>query len=733
MKKTLLLFVIVCLISSLQAQKEKELTLDLVFKSREFSAKRAQGLQPLQDGKRYIQIKPDSINAYYYETGNLSEVIVTSDELIPAGDSTSIPIWGYELSGDESKILFPTDTDPIYRYSSRSNYFVFDLKTRKLTQLSSNGKQGLADFSPDATKVAFVRDNNLFIKNLNSNEEKQITFDGLDRHIINGTTDWVYEEEFAVTKGFHWSPDSKKIAFMRFDESEVKEWWLPTYGMLYPDYHSYKYPKAGEANSIVTIHVYDLETGTITLMDTGAETDQYIPRILWTSNPENLAILRLNRLQNHLEILVADASSGESKVIYSEKNKYYINDNNYDDIIFLDNDKEFILMSEKDGFNHIYLFDIKGEQKSQITQGNWEVTNLLGIDQKNRKVYYQSTEKSPLERNIYVTGFDGKKKKELTPVKGWNSAQFSADFSFFIKTYSDANTPPVYSVNNGKNGDQIRQLAENSKLIEKRNEYGFSPKEFFTIITSEGVELNAWKIMPHNFDSAKKYPVLFSIYGGPGSQTVRNSFGGDMWEQYLAQEGIIVVSVDNRGTGFRGEEFKKMTYLQLGKYETIDQVEAAKYLGTLPYVDKNRIGVFGWSYGGYMSTLCLTKGAEIFSVAVAVAPVTNWRFYDNIYTERFMRTPQENPDGYDDNSPINHVDKMQGKYLLVHGMADDNVHPENSYDLISALVAADKDFDLMLYPNSNHGIYTGYNTRFHLYKKITDFLMKNLKGVSEEE
>jgi dipeptidyl-peptidase-4 len=288
-------------------------------------------------------------------------------------------------------------------------------------------------------------------------------------------------------------------------------------------------------------------------------------------------------------------------------------------------------------------------------------------------------------------------------------------------------------VNNGKNGDQIRQLAENSKLIEKRNEYGFSPKEFFTIITSEGVELNAWKIMPHNFDSTKKYPVLFSIYGGPGSQTVRNSFGGDMWEQYLAQEGIIVVSVDNRGTGFRGEEFKKMTYLQLGKYETIDQVEAAKYLGTLPYVDKNRIGVFGWSYGGYMSTLCLTKGAEIFSVAVAVAPVTNWRFYDNIYTERFMRTPQENPDGYDDNSPINHVDKMQGKYLLVHGMADDNVHPENSYDLISALVAADKDFDLMLYPNSNHGIYTGYNTRFHLYKKITDFLMKNLKGVSEEE
>jgi len=728
MRKMLTFLITGLILISLHAQEKKKLTLDLVFKSREFASSRMQGLQSLNDGKRYIQLTNDSINAYFYENGKLAEVIVTSSELVPAGDTVPIPLWGFEFSADESKILFATETDPIYRYSSRSNYYIFDRKTRELKALSGNGKQGLADFSPDATKVAFVRENNLFITDLKSGEKKQITFDGLDRHIINGTTDWVYEEEFAITKGFEWSPDGNKIAFMRFDESAVKEWWLPNYGELYPEYHRYKYPKAGEDNSVVTVHVYDLGSGKTARMDTGQETDQYIPRIRWTKNPETLAIFRVNRHQNKLEILLADAKSGTSNVMYTEENKYYLDENNYDNIVFLENGKELIIKSEKDGFNHLYLHDMSSKQVSQITSGKWEVTNVLGIDQKNRKVYYESTEVSPLERNVYVVGFDGKGKKALTPQKGWNSTQFSADFTYFIKTFSDAATPPVYTVNSGKDGKEIRPIIDNKKLIEKRAEYSLSPKEFFTITTSEGVELNAWRIMPHNFDPAKKYPVMFTIYGGPGSQTVRNSFAGEMWEQYLAQEGIMVVSVDNRGTGFRGEEFKKMTYLQLGKYETIDQIEAAKYLATLPYVDETKIGVFGWSYGGYMSTLCITKGADIFDVAIAVAPVTNWRFYDNIYTERFMRTPQENPEGYDDNSPINHVDKMKGKYLLVHGMADDNVHPENTYDLITALVAADKDFELMLYPNSNHGIYTGRNTRFHLYKKMTDFLMENLKG-----
>lgn len=731
MKKSMMLLLAAALLINLYAQEEsKELSLELIMKSRELSPSGIRGLRSLNDGKHFTQIKPDSINAYSYQTGELFEVIVTADELIPEGDTTSIPLSNYTFSADESKILFATETDRIYRRSSRSNFYVFDRNTGELTALSADGKQGLADFSPDASMVAFVRENNIFIKDLASGEEKQITFDGKDRHIINGTTDWVYEEEFAITKGFQWSPDGKKIAFMRFDESDVKEWWLTFYGDLYPEHHRYKYPKAGEDNSIVTVHVYDLETGLTTKMDTGEETDQYIPRIRWTQNPETLAILRLNRLQNKLEILLAEAQSGESRVLYTEENKYYIEDGNYDDIVFLENATAFIIMSEKDGYNHIYLYGMDGKQINQITQGEWEVTSLMGIDQKNERVYYQSAEVSPMDRNIYSIKFNGKGKKALTPETGWNTAQFSADFSYFIKTWSDANTPSVYSVNRGKDGQLVREILNNGELIEKRKEYNLSTKEFFTITTSDGVDLNAWRIMPPDFDESKKYPVLFDIYGGPGSQTVRNAYGGgDLWSHFLAQEGIIVVSVDNRGTGARGEEFKKMTYLQLGKYETIDQIEAAKYMASLPYVNEEKIAVFGWSYGGYMSTLCLTKGADIFDVAIAVAPVSNWRFYDNIYTERFMRTPQENPDGYDDNSPINHVDKMEGKYLLVHGMADDNVHPENSYDLITALVDADKDFELMLYPNSNHSIYTGRNTRFHLYSKMTDFLLVNLKGL----
>lgn len=728
MKKYFLLLAAALFAINLSAQDEpKRLSLELIMQTRELAPSGIRGLRSLNDGERFTQLRPDSINAYSYKTGELVEVIVTAQELIPQRDTVPIQMGSYSFSTDESKMLFATNTEPIYRRSSRSDYWVFDRDTRQLMQLSPNGKQRLADFSPDGEMVAFVRENNIYLKNLTSGDERQITHDGKDRYIINGTTDWVYEEEFAITKGFHWSPDGKKIAFMRFDESEVKEWWLTIYGELYPEHHRYKYPKAGEDNSVVTIHVYDLETGVTTTMDVGEETDQYIPRIQWTADPQTLAILRLNRLQNKLEILLSDASTGESKVIYTEENKYYIEDGNFDDFIFLANSREFILRSEKDGFNHIYLYDTDGRQVNQITRGEWDVTALLGVDEKNKRVYYQSAEVSPLDRNIYSIGFGGRGKRTLTPDKGWNNARFSADYSYFINTWSDAATPPVYTVNSGRNGKLVRELVNNNDLTEKRREYGMSPREFFTITTSEGVELNAWRIMPPDFDPGKKYPVLFDIYSGPGSQTVRNNYGGgDLWSHYLAQEGVIVVSVDNRGTGARGEEFKKMTYLQLGKYETIDLIESAKFMAEQPYVDENRIGIFGWSYGGYVSTLCITKGADIFDLAIAVAPVTNWRFYDNIYTERYMRTPQENPDGYDDNSPINHLDKLEGKYLLVHGMADDNVHPENTYDLITALVDADKQFELMLYPNSNHGIYTGRNTRFHLFSKMTDFIMRNL-------
>jgi dipeptidyl-peptidase-4 len=733
MRKQYLLFAVFfmscAIIHPVFSQDEaQKLTLEQVFKSRDFAAKSVRGIRSMNDGEHFTRIRKDSINAYSYKTGRLHEVIVTADELVPEGAESAIPLFDYTFNSDETKILFATETEPIYRRSSKSEYYIFDLKTRRLQKLSENGKQQYADFSPDSKKVAFVRDNNLFYVNLGDGSETQITFDGKDRHIINGTTDWVYEEEFAIVKGFHWSPDSRRIAFMRFDESEVKEWWLTMYGELYPEQHRYKYPKAGEDNSVVTVHVYDLDSATTITVDTGTETDQYIPRIKFTPDPGKLAVLRVNRLQNKLEILLSNVTDGTSEVIYEETNKYYIEDGNYDNIRFLDNGIQLILTSERSGYNHIYLYDINTRELAPITSGNWDVTQLTGIDQQKKTVYYQSAEVSPLDRNIYAIGFNGKKKSILTPRAGTNSAFFSANYKYFIQTWSDANTPPEYSVRKGKNGDLIRILEDNNELKNIREEYALQPKEFFTILTSEGIVLNAWRILPYDFDESRQYPVLFDIYGGPGSQTVRNSFGGgEMWSQYLAQQGIMVVSVDNRGTGARGEEFKKSTYLQLGKYETIDQIEAARYLASLPYVDENRIGVFGWSYGGYMAALCMTVGADIFDVGISVAPVTTWRYYDNIYTERFMRTPQENPDGYDDNSPINHADKLQGKFLIVHGTADDNVHPENTIDFVTALVEADKDFEMMLYPNSNHGIYTGRNTRFHLYRKMTNFLLENLR------
>ena len=709
-------------LTTVQSQTKK-ITLKDIYTDSKLYPKRVYGIRSMKNGDYYSVLQNDSINVFKYKNGKYVKTILTASELIPEGQEENIPLRSYTFSKDESKILIPTETEHIYRYSSQSNFYIWNVKNKTLHQLSENGKQRLASFSPDGTKVVFIRDNNLFIKDLKNNTEKQITNDGLYNNIINGTTDWVYEEEFSFTKAFFWSPDGEKIVFYKFDESDVKEFFFSKYGDLYPEEYKYKYPKAGEDNSIVNIYTYDIENENIVKMDIGEETDQYIPRIKWTKNSNILSILRMNRLQNKLEILLANPNNGKSEVIYTETNKYYIDIT--DHLTFLNDNKHFLFTSEKDGYYHIYLYKMNGELVKQLTKGNWVITSLIGFDEKKKLVYYVSAESSPLNRDLFCIDLEGNKTK-LSSREGTNSARFSSDFKYSINTFSDANTPPIITVNKA-NGKQLRILENNSNLLKTIKEYNFSKKEFFSFKTSENVKLNAWKILPPDFDKEKKYPVLFTIYGGPGSQTVRNSWGGgDLWEQMLAQKGIIVVSVDNRGTGARGEEFKKMTYLQLGKYETIDQIEAAKYLGSLNYVDANRIGIFGWSYGGYMSTLCMTKGADYFSTGIAVAPVTNWRYYDNIYTERFMRTPQENPDGYDDNSPINHVDKLKGNYLLIHGTADDNVHVQNSIDLITALIAADKQFEMQLYPNSNHGIYTGRNTRMHLYTRMTEFLLKNL-------
>ena len=708
----------------------KEITLDDIYSSGKFKPEYIYGMRHLNDGEHYCMMQEDSLNIYSYKTGDRTETLVTANQLIPENDTVPISMRRYRFSKSEKQILFATETESIYRHSNKSAFYVYDIESEKLTMLSDEGKQRLATISPDGSKVAFVRNNNIYIKDLEKNIESKITSDGLYNNIIYGTTDWVYEEEFGFTKAFFWSSDGSKIAFYRFDESQVKEYELTTWGDLYPEHHKYKYPKAGEENSIVNVFVYDLFTKQTIEMDIGKETDIYIPRIKWTNDPNKVSILWMNRLQNELKIFLSNANTGKTVTVYHETNKYYIDIT--DNLTFLKDNEHFIFSNEKDGYHHLYIYDMDGNMIQQITKGEWDVSNFIGLDEKKGLIYYISSESSPMNREMYVIKLNGTGKKKLSQKDGDNNVQFGKQFKYYLNTYSNANTPQYFTVNSAK-GKLLRVLEENSTLKETIADYNFSKREFFQFNTSEGVELNGWMIKPPDFDPGKKYPVLMYVYGGPGSQTVRNSWGrGNAWYQMLAQKGLIIVSVDNRGTGARGEEFKKMTYLQLGKLETIDQIEAAKYLSSLDYVDSKRIGIWGWSYGGYMSTSCLTKGADYFSMGIAVAPVTNWRYYDNIYTERFMRTPQENPEGYDENSPVNHVEKLKGDFLLIHGTADDNVHIQNSVDLITALVNSNKQFEMQFYPNSNHGIYTGENTRLHLYTRLTDFIIENLINKIEE-
>ncbi len=707
----------------------KNITLNDIWTKYAFYPKSIHGLKSLKNGEQFAEVKNNAIVVYDFKTGDSVTTLVDGNKLIPEGKEKPIKISSYKISEDETRFLFPTETKRIYRHSTESVYYVWNTKTAELQKLS-DGKQRLADFSPDGTKVAFVRDNNIFIKNLETGTETQVTSDGKVIHIINGTCDWVYEEEFGFTKAFFWAPDGRKIAFYRFDETHVKEYTLTYYNDLYPELYTYKYPVAGEDNSLVDIYVYDLENEKTVHMDTGEETDQYIPRIKWTQDPDILSVQRLNRLQNHLEILLCDAYTGNSRVMYSEDNKWYIDIT--DNLIFLPGNEQYIITSEMDGYNHIYLYNIRSGLVRQLTSGKWDVMTIYGYDENKKRVYFQSAQISPLNREVAYVNLKGKG-KIISGKAGTNRATFAKNFNYFINNWSDANTPPVITLNKA-DGKLVRVLEDNHELVEKLKGYRVSPKEFFTISSpaftlpdSLVVSLNAWKIMPYDFDPSKKYPVLLTIYGGPGAQTVLNSWGyfNYMWYQMLAEQGIMIVSVDNRGTGARSELFKKMTYLELGKYETLDYIETAKYLDSLPYVDSSKLAIFGWSYGGFMSSNMITQGADWYSTAIAVAPVTNWRYYDNIYTERFMRKPQDNASGYDDNSPINHVDKLKGHYLLIHGSADDNVHFQNSMDMITALVKANKQFDLFVYPNKNHSIYGG-NTRYHLYKKMTDFLGKHL-------
>lgn len=716
--------VIICLILISQfncfAQSTKNISLEDIWKTNVFRQDYVAGFRSMQDGKHYTEINKDGeLVKMRFEDGKAESVILNLKQI--KYNNKELVISDYEFNQNETKLLLYTESEGIYRRSVLHLVYVYDLATNSVIQISDK-KILHASFSPQSDKVAFVLNNNLYYYDLNTDETITITNDG-DYNLINGNCDWVYEEEFEFTKAYEWSPEGDYIAYYTFDQTQVPEFNFAIYDKLYPTDYKYKYPKAGEKNSEVTISIYNIHNAQTKECELGENKDIYIPRIKMSPYDNSLIIYRLNRLQNHLEILKANNHNGKTKVIYSETNPYYIEIN--DNISFLSKKNEFIYTSEKDGYNHIYIHNIDNNESHQLTSGNWDVSEIKGINEAKNLVYFISAERSPMERHLFTLDMANNVKQCLTNEVGWHEITFSSNFNYFLDKYSKINTPPTYSLIDNSLSKRI--LKDNASLKSKMAEYNLSKLELITVPNEQGMQLNGWMIKPSSFTPDKKYPLLMFQYSGPGSQQVMNQFGGRdfWWYQMLAQKGYIIACIDGTGTGFRGQEFKKKTYLQLGKYESDDQIAVAKYFAKQAFIDSTRIGIWGWSYGGYMSSICLLKGAEVFKMAMAVAPVTNWRYYDNIYTERYMRTPSENATGYDDNSPVNMVEKLKGNYLLIHGTADDNVHYQNALEMQKALINANKDFDSEAYPNKNHGI-SGGNTRLHLYRKMTNFILEKL-------
>jgi dipeptidyl-peptidase 4 len=718
---SLMLFFIASFYSFAQNQN---ITLEEIWNGT-FSTQRMEALHSMKNGKHYSVLnfnrtnRSTSIDVYDYETQNKITTLVDSKDL------ETVPYFtNYDFSEDETKIILATDIEPVYRHSTLGVFFVYDTTTKTLQKITDDKIQE-PTFSPNGSHVAYGFQNNIFVKNLETGAITQITFEGEKNKIINGITDWVYEEEFAFVRAFEWNADGQKIAYLKFDETEVPEFSMDVYGQaLYQTQQVFKYPKAGEKNAIVSLHIYDFVSEKSNEVKVSKPyNDFYIPRIKWTNDAKILSAQYINRHQNELDLWAINADNNTASILLTETDKAYVDIT--DNLTFL-KDNSFIWTSEKDGYNHIYHYDKNGKLKRQVTKGDWEVTAYYGYDKKTDRIFYQSVENGSINRDVYAIGLNGKNKQRLSNSEGTNTASFSADFTYYINTFSSATTPPEYTLNKAKDGRVLKSIKDNDKIARKLGNYNTSKKEFSTISVN-GNDLNMWMIKPVDFDPNKEYPMLMYQYSGPGSQQVANRWNStnDYWYQMLAQKGYFVVCVDGRGTGFKGAEFKKSTYMNLVKYETEDQIAAAKKLAELPYIDEERIGIWGWSFGGHMSTNCLLKGSDIFKMAIAVAPVTSWRFYDTIYTERYMRTPQENPNGYDDNSPFNYPEKLQGDYLLIHGSGDDNVHLQHTMRMVEALIQADKQFEWGIYPDKNHGIYGG-NTRLHLYKKMTNFLGKTL-------
>ena len=715
---------LVLVLTSISGLAQKQITLDEIWNGT-FRAKGMTALEAMKNTNQYTVLDFDrasqSSQINLYDFASLSKVAT----LIDSKDFKALDgIDSYVFSKDEKKLLIANHTDQIFRHSFVADFFIYDIATKTLTKLADYKVQE-PTFSPDGSKVAYVYENNMYLYDIGSKKHTQVTTDGKKNSVINGVTDWVYEEEFAFVRAYDWNLGSDKIAFIRFDESQVPQFSMDMYNEgLYPSQSVFKYPKAGEKNSEVSLHIYDVKKGSTQKVTLGNYNDFYIARIKWTNDANVLSAQVLNRHQNNLDLLFVDGTSATAKVVLNEKDKAYVDVS--DNLTFL-KDNSFIWTSEKDGFNHIYHYDKTGKLKKQVTKGNWEVTSYYGFDEKNSTIYYQSVENGSINRDVFAVKLDGSAKKRLTTLTGTNTATFSPNFQFFINSFSSATQAPRYTLNDSKSGKELKVITSNEELEKKLTDYQLSNKEFFELTTEKGHQLNAWMLKPSNFDANKKYPVFMFQYSGPGSQQVANQWNNsnDYWFKLLAQQGYLVVCVDGRGTGFKGAEFKKCTYKELGKYEVIDQIDAAKVIGNYSYVDKTRIGIFGWSFGGFMASNCIFQGADVFKTAIAVAPVTSWRFYDSIYTERFMQTPQENASGYDMNSPINHVSKLKGNYLLIHGTADDNVHVQNTMKMIEALVQANKQFDWAIYPDKNHGIYGG-KTRLQLYTKMTNFIKEKL-------